>query len=205
MSTAIKETPTLATIPSFVPVNSLIRAQDTGNTYIGTGTPNVELFASPDVPGGFGGDIQYNNGAGAFAGSAATIDAAGNLTLPATLIDGAGSPGTAGYLLSSTHVGVKWVVAPAGGAGSLLLNTVLKAGNYTPNAADQVVLFTATAIATLDSTLVAETHFWLKNISGSGTLTVTPSSGTLDNQSSWALSSMESVHVLYDGVNWWTI
>jgi hypothetical protein len=207
VSTAIKEQPTLAQIPSFVPIYSLIRTLDTGNTYIGTGenSPSVTLFASPDVPGGFAGDLQYNNGSGAFGGSAATIDAAGNLTLPASVIDGSASTGTNGQVLSSTVTGVKWVAASVGGPASLLLAVTSKAGNYKPGATDQVVLFSATATATLDSTLQTGTTFILKNTSAAGTLTVQPSAGTLDGQSSWALSTLESINVVYDGGNWWTI
>jgi hypothetical protein len=206
VSTAIKEQPNLAAIPSFVPHYALVRALDTGNTYIGTGedSPNTELFSAPSgTPAGFPGDIQYH-GASGFSGSAATIDAAGNLTLPASLTDGLASTGTNGQVLSSTVTGVKWVAAGVGG-GSLLLNTVTKNANYKPGAADQVVLFSATATATLDSTLAAGTTFVLKNISGAGTLTVTPSAGTLDGQSSWALSPLESINVVFDSINWWAI
>src|ERR1700676_4630903 len=42
---------------------------------------NVSATAAITTPGGVTGDIQYNN-AGAFGGSAATIDATGNLTTP---------------------------------------------------------------------------------------------------------------------------
>lgn len=82
MPAAILEVPTLSFIPKFVPFGVLYYTQDTGNIYVGTGSsdpPNVELVASAGTPGGFSGDIQYNN-AGQFGGSAATIDSNGNIT-----------------------------------------------------------------------------------------------------------------------------
>ncbi len=94
MAGVIKEIPTASQIPQFVPFGQLYYAQDTGNLWIGTGfstgsdftggnpgpNVNVELVAAGiGVPGGFAGDIQYNNGAMGFGGSAATVDALGNI------------------------------------------------------------------------------------------------------------------------------
>lgn len=82
MPASVLEVPTLSFIPQFVPFGVLYYTQDTGNIYVGTGSsdpPNVELVASGGTPGGFSGDIQYNN-AGQFGGSAATIDAPGNIS-----------------------------------------------------------------------------------------------------------------------------
>jgi hypothetical protein len=83
MPAVILEVPTLSHIPAFVPFGVLYYTQDTGSVYIGTGSsdpPNVELVTSGGgTPGGFNGDIQYNN-LGAFAGSAATVDAPGNIS-----------------------------------------------------------------------------------------------------------------------------
>ena len=96
MAQVVKETPTSSQIPQFVPFGELYYAQDTGDLWIGTGfsagsdfTPgnpgpnvNIELVSSPGgSPGGFSGDIQYNNG-GALGGSAASITAAGTINIP---------------------------------------------------------------------------------------------------------------------------
>src|SRR5271166_3530534 len=92
----VNEVSTFANIPQFVPFGELYYTQDTGNLYIGTGfstgsdfaplnpgpNVNVELVSGPGgLPGGFNGDIQYNNN-GALGGSAATITAAGTINIP---------------------------------------------------------------------------------------------------------------------------
>ena len=96
MAQVVKETPTSSQIPQFVPFGELYYAQDTGDLWVGTGfsagsdfTPgnpgpnvNIELVSSPGgSPGGFSGDIQYNNN-GALGGSAASITAAGTINIP---------------------------------------------------------------------------------------------------------------------------
>jgi hypothetical protein len=129
MGIQINEYPTLSAFPAFVPFGVLCLAMDTGDLYIGTGaiSPNVELIGGPNQgrPSGFSGDIQYNNGLGGLGGSAATIDAAGDLTIPVaatlavggTLSDGTGSAGTNGQVLSSTGTGVLWIASTGGGGG----------------------------------------------------------------------------------------
>jgi hypothetical protein len=140
----VNEVSTVSHIPQFVPFGLLYYTQDTGDLYIGTGfstgsdyvggnpgpNVNVELISSPGgLPGGFNGDIQYNNN-GNLGGSAATITAAGAIgalsitatsatfvtatvtsTLElqtATIVDSLGSTGTVGQALESTGTGVKW-------------------------------------------------------------------------------------------------
>jgi hypothetical protein len=93
----VKEIPTSSKIPQFTPLGELWYAQDTGDLWIGTGfstgsdftagnpgpNVNIELISSPGgSPGGFSGDIQFNN-AGVLGGSAATITAAGTINIPA--------------------------------------------------------------------------------------------------------------------------
>jgi len=90
---SILEVTSSSAIPQFAPFGVLYYAQDTGDLWIGTGFstgsdfvggnpgPNVnkELIAGPGgLPAGFSGDIQYNNG-GVLGGSAATVDALGNI------------------------------------------------------------------------------------------------------------------------------
>jgi hypothetical protein len=92
----VNEVSTVSHIPQFVPFGLLYYTQDTGDLYIGTGfstgsdyvggnpgpNVNVELVSSPGgLPGGFNGDIQYNNN-GNLGGSAATITAAGTINIP---------------------------------------------------------------------------------------------------------------------------
>ena len=145
MAGVIKEIPTASQIPQFVPFGQLYYAQDTGNLWIGTGfstgsdftggnpgpNVNVELVAAGiGVPGGFAGDIQYNNGAMGFGGSAATVDALGNIgalsvtatsatfvtaTVTGTLglqkaviVDSLGKTGTVGQALESIGTGLVW-------------------------------------------------------------------------------------------------
>jgi hypothetical protein len=140
----VNEVSTVSHIPQFVPFGLLYYTQDTGELYIGTGfstgsdyvggnpgpNVNVELISSPGgAPGGFNGDIQYNNN-GNLGGSAATITAAGAIgalsitatsatfvtaTVTSTLelqtttiVDSLGSTGTVGQALESTGTGVKW-------------------------------------------------------------------------------------------------
>lgn len=88
MATKILEISTESAIPEFVPFGVIYYAEDTGFLWLGTGSSapgaNVVLIDSP--PGGFGssgvGDIQYNNG-GELGGSAATVNAAGTINIPA--------------------------------------------------------------------------------------------------------------------------
>ena len=107
----VNEVSTVSHIPQFVPFGLLYYTQDTGDLYIGTGfstgsdyvggnpgpNVNVELISSPGgLPGGFNGDIQYNNN-GNLGGSAATITAAGAinaLSITATSATIASSTGT---------------------------------------------------------------------------------------------------------------
>jgi hypothetical protein len=92
----VNEVSTVSHIPQFVPFGLLYYTQDTGDLYIGTGfstgsdyvggnpgpNVNVELISSPGgLPGGFNGDIQYNNN-GNLGGSAATITASGTISIP---------------------------------------------------------------------------------------------------------------------------
>ena len=48
----------------------------------GNGNDSAYVPTSSGTPGGSSGDIQFNNGAGGFGGSAATINTAGSITIP---------------------------------------------------------------------------------------------------------------------------
>jgi hypothetical protein len=94
--------------------------------------------------------------------------------------------------------------SPAG-----LVTFVSKAANYTPLSTDYVVVFTATATATLNSALPAGTTFKLKlsaAATGGSVLTLTPSSGTIENVSSLVLNILgDAAEVVYDGVSNWNV
>ena len=150
MAISILEVTASNAIPSFAPFGVLYYAQDTGDLWIGTGfstgsdyTPgnpgpnvNKELIASGGggTPGGFNGDIQYNN-LGAFGGSAATVDALGNINAlsvtattvtvvssldlqTAVIVDSVGSTGTIGQALESTGTGILWATVTGGGTST---------------------------------------------------------------------------------------
>ena len=84
MAIAILDIATYSLIPKFVPFGVLYVTQDTGDLYIGTGSstaPYVELITGAGgSPGGFNGDIQYNNN-GVLGGANVAIDSAGNFAI----------------------------------------------------------------------------------------------------------------------------
>src|SRR6266851_8742070 len=90
-----------------------------------------------------------------------------------------------------------WLVQPEG------VNII--SVNYTLLASDRVVVFNATAIATLDSSMLPGTKYMLKNISNAGILTVNTTSGLIDNVSSFNLTTMQGAIIIFDGTNWWTV
>jgi len=80
-------------------------------------------------------------------------------------------------------------------------------GNYEPLAANYKILMSASGTVTLNSSLPAGTTFVIKNTSASGTVTVHPTSGLIDDQSSFSMTSgfgqLPSIEVTFDGTNWW--
>ncbi len=80
-------------------------------------------------------------------------------------------------------------------------------GNYEPITANYKILMIASGMVTLNSSLPAGTTFVIKNISANGTVIVQPTSGTIDDQSSFSMTSgfgeLPSIEVTFDGTNWW--
>jgi hypothetical protein len=77
----------------------------------------------PSTPGGSSGEIQYNN-SGAFGGSAATIDAAGNLTIPnAAAITTAQIENPSGHQLSITAVDASNIAINGFNSSQILVNS----------------------------------------------------------------------------------
>ena len=95
----------------------------------------------------------------------------GNVTLDAKLIDGTGSAGTSGYVLSSTGTEVKWIAAASGGGGG----EIYKTANYNAASGDSGNL------VTFNTSTFTQTQ--LPQGVGSGTssitLTTTPNVGDL--------------------------
>jgi hypothetical protein len=100
------------------------------------------------------------------------------------------------------------VWAPIGGADiGVEQSLVSVAGNYAPTAANYKVLVSASGTVTLNSSLPAGTTFVIKNTSASGTVVVQPTSGLIDDQPSFSMTSgfgqLPSIEVTFDGTNWW--
>jgi hypothetical protein len=80
--------------------------------------------------------------------------------------------------------------------------------NYPITSTDNIVIATSTLTFTLPSTsgLTGKIYF-IKNLTGSGSVTINTSSGaTIDGQSSWIMSSQySSMTVFTDGSNWFII
>ena len=143
---AIVEAVNYTAIPNFVPSGVLWFAEDTGDLWIGTGSsepPKVlQIASSGGSPGGFNGDLQYNNN-GSLGGSAATTDAEGDITVPgflsvaSTLFDQTGSAGQTGQFLQTTVNGVLWATAsgsggsPGGSSGDIQFNSGSSFGGST--------------------------------------------------------------------------
>lgn len=143
---AISEAVNYTAIPNFVPFGVLWYAEDTGDLWIGTGSsepPKVSQVASAGgSPGGFNGDLQYNNN-GSLGGSAATTDAEGDITVPgflsvaSTLFDQTGSAGRTGQFLQTTVNGVLWATtsgsggSPGGSSGDIQFNSGSSFGGST--------------------------------------------------------------------------
>ena len=80
---------------------------------------------------------------------------------------------------------------------------ISKSGNYTLKAADYAVVFTATAMATLDSTLPVGTTFRIKLKGTGNVLTIAPSSGLIDDAATAVITTNNAaIDVIFDGTNW---
>jgi hypothetical protein len=124
------------------------------------------------------------------------VDTTGSLWLGAALYDGTGSAGTSGQFLSSTVTGVEWVAAP-----SVVGYTVVsKTANYNAVANNDVWCsgtFTVTSPAA-----GAAVRFKVTN-RGTGTITISPVSGTINGQASYTIERQyTAVEFASDGTNW---
>lgn len=89
------------------------------------------------------------------------------------------------------------------------MHTVSHAVNYAVVQADLATVLSWTggigAFTLPDpATLTADWFTWTKN-NGSGSLTLTPSAGTIDGSSSLILATLESCAIVSDGVNYYTV
>lgn len=82
---------------------------------------------------------------------------------------------------------------------------VTKTTNYTMVVADRIVLANGTITITLPPSPTVGLRYTVKNI-GTGTVTVTPSSGTIDGAASTSMAvQYSSLDMLNDGTNWFTV
>ena len=205
---AILEAVNKTAIPNFVPANVLWYAQDTGDLWIGTGSsepPNVLLVQAGGsaTPGGTNGEIQYNE-LGAFAGSGLLTDSTGDLTVPGflaidgILYDSTSTQGAPGQVLESTGAGTQWVTATSSGGG-FTYTVTSQTSNYNANSGDDVW-----CAGTFNVTLpVLSTTQRIKiNNRGTGVITVLPTSGTINGQSSLTIAAQySSAEFSGDGTN----
>jgi hypothetical protein len=89
--------------------------------------------------------------------------------------------------------------------GGLAGAYVSKAGNYTTTQNDFAITVAATATITLDSSVAKVGQIYRIKNTGSGiVVTITPSSGNIDNAASATLTTRYSAFdVLFDGTDWW--
>jgi len=89
--------------------------------------------------------------------------------------------------------------------GSSILNEVVKTDSYTLLTNDCVCLASGSSIITLPTAVGAMGKTYrIKNI-GVGTITLSSTSGSVDNLPSQSLSTMDSATVISDNTNWWII
>jgi hypothetical protein len=86
------------------------------------------------------------------------------------------------------------------------LSITTQTGNFTPTASETLVIMnnTTAATVTLDTTLGNGTRIIVKRIN-TGAVTVSPSSGTIDDDASSELTQYDSITYVCDGTNWWII
>lgn len=89
-----------------------------------------------------------------------------------------------------------------GGGHNYGVNT--QSGNYTLAVSDYIVVFTATATATINSALPVGTTYRIKFTGSSGSLTISPSAGTIDGASTLVIGQQyQSVDItLIASSNW---
>lgn len=95
----------------------------------------------------------------------------------------------------------------SGGTGSgNILPQVTKTGNYTTAITDAVILVNSSSATVITLTAIGLVNgqlYRIKNIN-TGTVTITPTSGTIDNAASIALTiQYQSVDLQFDGTNFW--
>lgn len=126
--------------------------------------------------------------------------------------------GTNNYALRIANQGTgaaDYAIKVDGGQNNLGPNTTRMGGvqaalasksvNYTTTGNDFAINVSATATITLDSSAArAEQIYRIKNVGSGITVTISPSSGTIDGASSAVITSQyASVDIQFDGTNWW--
>ena len=149
MAIAILDIATYSLIPNFVPFGVLYVTQDTGDLYIGTGSssaPFVELIASAGgSPGGFNGDIQFNNN-GVLGGANVATDSVGNFAINTLAVGSTTDNGISRLGAASLAIG-------NGTAGNYSGNLTLNSTSYVPTAPGQSSIAIASPSAS-DASLI---------------------------------------------------
>lgn len=113
----------------------------------------------------------------------------------------------------ATVTKVTTLTAASGGSvpstiGAVNLQPNLTPGAYTPVSSDLgalLVVQSSVAFAlTLNSGLTAPFYFLLQNL-GAGLVTLTPTTGTINNVASLTVSTNNMMVVFFDGTNWWAM
>ena len=150
---------------------------------------------------GAAGTVYIGNGtSGDYSGSLKLT----GLNLVGALTDSIGSTGTSGQILTSTGTATKWAasgLAFAPNSRTVTSNTITQANDFT-------IFCNGTLTVTLSSTNAVTNQIYRIKMIGVGTVTVTPSSGTIDNQASIQMicisnTNLDSMDVQFDGTNWW--
>ena len=117
----------------------------------------------------------------------------------------AGAPVVGGGAVTSVFGRVNAVLAVSGDYNIVQISGVgeIKHGSYALTASDYYVIFDTTATATLPAGAAAWTTYRIKWTGATGSLTVTPASGTIDGAASTNITTRyTSLDAVWDGSNW---
>ncbi|MGZ8176965.1 hypothetical protein ACXVUM_03475 [Williamsia sp. SKLECPSW1] len=90
-------------------------------------------------------------------------------------------------------------------SGALSSPVTTKTANYTALDTDGTILANGVITITLPTPAAAGRIYRLKNITSGSTVTVPPTTGTIDGQASASLSALAVGRYQWDGANWWAI
>lgn len=194
------EVSTFANIPSFVPFGVEYFTQDTADLYVGTGASTGPAVVAVNgggggTPGGSNGDIQYNNNS-VFGGSAATLDAAGNLSCK-SLVAAATVNAATGYQVNATATTAQYLR----GDGTNFVPAPIQSGDVTwdkiGNAGAVLTLANGTNTTEFDQTNNAVWKWYNTTAATPGTTNASPVidlsanywTGAVSSEDKWTIGS----------------